>query len=130
MLQRGRKSASSFVLPAVDGRPERLEPPATLSEDERNIFEQLVASVDRRHFRPSDLPLVVAYVQAIFFEREAARQMKANPAEGKHVTAWEKSTKVLVALSARLRLCPQSRQHPRSAARAPAYSGPRPWQER
>ena len=115
MLQRGRKGTASFVLPSVDGQPDRLEPPVTLSEDERVIFKDLVGAVDRRHFRPSDVPLVLAYVRGIAFERAAAEQLKANPAEGKYVVAWERAIKVLVALSARLRLCPQSRQHPQTA---------------
>ena len=79
MLQRGRKGTASFVLPSVDGQPDRLEPPTTLSEDERDVFKDIVSTVDRRHFRPSDLPLVVAYARGIAFEREAARQLKANP---------------------------------------------------
>ena len=127
MLQRGRKGSASLVVPPIDGGPSRLEPPASLSEVERGIFEHLIGAVDRRHFRQSDAPLVHAYVRAIALEQQAAKLLAANPTDSKQLAVWEKSTRALVSLSARLRLCPQSRQHPRTTARMPPNDLPRPW---
>jgi hypothetical protein len=126
MLQRGRKSSATLTAPTVDGGPSRLAAPSSLNEREHAIFEQLVGAVDSRHFRPSDMPLLCAYVRAISIEQQAATQLTADPTDGKSLVLWEKATRALVSLSLRLRLSPQSRQHPRSTARMPP-AGPRPW---
>ena len=39
-----RKSTEALLFPSVDGSPARLEPPASLSETERDIFAKF-----RRH---------------------------------------------------------------------------------
>ena len=126
MQQRGRKGAVSRVVPLVDGAPPRLEAPATLSETERVIFESLVASVDRRHFRPSDSPLLATYCRAINFEQEAAKQLALNPADARQLIVWEKASKIFANLAVKLRLAPQSRQHPRTTGRM-VPSIPTPW---
>ena len=126
MLQRGRKSSASLTAPPVDGSPSRLEPPAAMSAAERIIFEQLIGAVDRRHFRQSDAPLVHAYVRAIALETWAAKELTADPLNTKLLLIWEKASRAMVAIAAKLRLCPQSRQNSKTAARMPPV-GPRPW---
>jgi hypothetical protein len=71
--------------------------------------------------------LVVAYVRAIAFEVQAAKELAADPLNTRWLAVWEKAGRSMVALAAKLRLCPQSRQHPRTTARMPPQSGPRPW---
>ena len=126
MLQRGRKSSASLALPMVDGGPARLAPPPSLSDPERATFISLVESVDRRHFRPSDVPLLCAYCRAIVLEVRAARELAQSPLDNKWLSLWEKSSRAMVALAGKLRLCPQSRLDPKSAHRE-RVPGPRPW---
>jgi hypothetical protein len=75
------------------------------------IFIDLVANNKPEHFRPSDLPLLVAYVHAIALEATLARQITKA---GDVLPRWERACKVMTALSMRLRLSPQSRSptHP------------------
>jgi phage terminase small subunit len=102
-----RRSAASFVIPSVTGAPPRLSPPADLSETERAVFIDLVASSKAEHFRPSDLPLLSAYCRCIVLERRSAQELAAG--DHKALARWEKATKAMVALSMRLRLSPKSR---------------------
>jgi hypothetical protein len=128
MLQRGRKGSATLTAPPVDGHAPRLEPPSSLSEAERQVFIGLVSACDRKHFRVSDLPLLSSYVRAIVLEERAARELGLNPLDKGWLGVWEKSGRALVSLAARLRLSPQSRQHPRTAARLPEQAFPRPWE--
>ena len=72
MRQRGRKSGAGLGILQVDGKPNRLDPPTSLSTAERAIFCDVVAACDRDHFRPSDLPLLVRYVEAAALGDQAA----------------------------------------------------------
>jgi hypothetical protein len=45
MRQRGRKSAASLSVIAVDGRPSRLESPRYLNKIEKAVFTELAATV-------------------------------------------------------------------------------------
>jgi phage terminase small subunit len=131
VLQRGRKSSAGLDVVEVDGGPAKLQAPPTLSAAERDIFDSLVGAVDRRHFRRSDLPLLLRYCEACALADEAARELRGGAVVGNRVSPWvtvqEKATRAIVALSLRLRLAPQSRLHAKSAARLPA-PGPRPWE--
>lgn|SRR5262245_28150323 len=129
MLQRGRKSAASQVVPLVDGTPPVLQAPANLAPVEREVFENLVATIDRKHFRPSDLPLLCAYCRAIVFEERAGRELTQDPTNTKWLAVWEKAGRAIVQLAGKLRLSPQSRQHATTTARMSTYSGPRPWDD-
>src|SRR5262245_34275641 len=126
MAQRGRRSSAALSVPPIDGSPPRLVPPLSLSLEEHAIFNELVDAVDRRPFRKSDLPLVCAYTRAIRFESFAAGELAQDPTNSKMLALWEKSSRAIVALSAKLRLNPQSRQHARTTQRLPP-PGPRPW---
>ena len=121
-----RKSAASLAVLPVDGRPRPLEPPADLSDEERTAFVSLINTIDTRHFRPSDTALVAAYVRAICFEARAAEELRKDPVNTRWLSLWEKSNRAMVALAGKLRLCPLSRQDPKSAGRE-QVPGKRPW---
>jgi hypothetical protein len=71
-----RRSAASFTGFSVDGRPERLFPPAGLTAVEKEIFVGLIASEKPERFRPSDLDALCAYAGVIALEREARRKLR------------------------------------------------------
>lgn len=127
-----RKSDAALSVIAVDGKPSRLKPPPTLSEPEREAFTAIVSACDPRHFRPSDTPLLCRYAEAIVLGEQAARELRQGAVVDGRVSPWlvvqEKAVRAAVALSMRLRLSPQSRADPKSAAREPVYTGPRPWE--
>jgi hypothetical protein len=116
----------------VDGEPSRLEPPASLSESERTIFIDLVNACDAKHFRQSDLPLLVRYVEAAALSDQAAQELRQGAVVNGKVSPWltvqEKSVRTMVALSMRLRLSPQSRIDPKTLGRHEPYSGPKVWE--
>jgi len=92
----------------------RLKAPATLSEGARSIFEQTVQAVDPDHFSAVDLPLLAEYANAASQAEEAAQELAktgliVNGKPSPWLTAQEKSVRAMVALSARLRVAPQSR---------------------
>jgi hypothetical protein len=128
MAKPGRiSSAALAVAPVVDGQPPKLTPSACLSAAERVIFDDIVGSTARAHFRPSDAPLLNSYCRAISLEQRAAVALERDPFDSKALLLWEKSSRAMVAIAAKLRLCPSARQHPRSTARMPPHTGPRPW---
>ena len=115
-------------LSVIQGNPKLLRPPPDLTEAEKQTFIDLVASVDAKHFLPSDLPLLASYCVAICQERMAHQHLRT---EG-HVIAgrpspWivvqEKAHRQMAALSMRLRLSPQgrARRPPVKASRLSAY---------
>ena len=113
----------------------QLAAPATLSPRAREIFEHTVAAVDPFHFSQVDLSLLAQFcgacetaeiAQKEIDERGAVIDMKTSPWIG----VLEKSTRSCVALSARLRICPQSRYDRLVAgtnARA-QYAGKKLWE--
>jgi hypothetical protein len=126
MRQRGRRSAAERLaeISAVDVRHIPLQPPETLNDAERTIFLALVNAVDPKHFAPSDLPLVTAYVQAV-----AITQATAHDPE--RFREWTQAAKLMAVLATRLRLAPQSRHDSRAAARHQLErTGPWPWEDR
>ena len=91
-----------------------LKPPARLSPRQRELFLHIVGAVDPYHFSKSDLPLLAQYVGACDLCEQAQGNLdqegaviagKANP----WIVILEKASRSCVALSARLRLAPQSR---------------------
>ena len=68
-----RRSSASLGFPAFT-RMERLIPPPELSQDERQIFVDIISTNQADHFRAADSPLLVAYCRAILIDREAKVQ--------------------------------------------------------
>ena len=132
MRQRGRKSAASFDVINVDGSPDRLQPPDHLSADERRRFVDIVANCDARHFRPSDMSLLVRFCEADGLAERAAKELRANPVIDGKPSPWlavqEKSVRALTALSIRLRLSPQSRIDARALGRQEPRLSVNPWE--
>ena len=92
----------------------RLKPPPSLSIAARAVFEHLVNAVDPAHFCAADMPLLETYATHAAIASEAAERISVegaliNDKPNAWLSVFEKSTKQLVALSARLRVCPQSR---------------------
>jgi len=132
MRQRGRKSGAGLGILQVDGKPNRLNPPISLSAAERAIFFDVVTACDRDHFRPSDLPLLVRYVEAAALGDQAAEQLRlgavVNGKPSPWITVQEKAVRAMVALSMRLRLSPQSRIDAKTLGRQEVRQGPAPWE--
>lgn len=117
-----RKSTAALLLPPVDGASPRLKPPASLSAPEAQLFRDLIAAVDRKHFRSSDLPLLCRYVEAAVLAEEAARELREHGAviDGRPspwLVVQEKCVRTIGSLSLRLKLSPQSRLTNRDAGR-------------
>jgi hypothetical protein len=121
MRQRGRKSAASLAILNVNGKQTRLSAPPSLDDNERALFDELVAACDPSHFRESDIPLLVSFVQATLIARGAAH-------EPERIAMWEKATRMQATLATRLRLAPQSRLDPKTVGRREVPTGPRPWE--
>ena len=105
----------------VTGKQPRLDAPSTLTTAEQKLFNQLIAACDASHFRRSDLPLLVAFVQATAISQAAAH-------DPDKIVIWEKSTRLLATLATRLRLAPQARLDPKSAHRQDPPRLRLPWE--
>lgn len=99
MIQRGRKSSASNIVPL---RPTpartRLSPPATLNAAERALFNETAAQ--HTHLKPGDATILAAFAQA------SARSFKL--AKGNDTKAWETAVRAALALARALRLTPIS----------------------
>jgi len=92
-----------------------------LNATERTAFDALIGACDPKHFRKSDLPLLISLVQATLLAHELGR-------DSDKVVEWEKATRVQMALATRLRLTPQARSDPKTIARMQKHShSPPPW---
>ena len=135
MGQRGRKSAGALSVVGVDGKPSQLSPPSHLGTDEARRFRELVATVDTRHFRPSDVSLLCRYVEADGMAELAAKELREHgPVVDGRPSPWitiqEKQIRALVALSMRLRLSPQSRTDSKAIGRQSPTSTNKLWDTR
>jgi hypothetical protein len=89
MTRRGRKSsAADLAVINAYGKPPKLTPPPDLREDERALLSELIDAIDARHFRPSDLPLLVSHVQATLMAHSAVLKR-----DGAHVVCSELGTR-------------------------------------
>ncbi|MDR7136167.1 phage terminase small subunit [Lysobacter niastensis] len=107
----------------------RVAAPAYLSKPVRAVFEALVSSVDTDHFTPADLPLLAEYATAAVTAQKASEMLEQEGhVVGGRANPWlvvqEKAQRALVALSARLRVCPQSRFDRLKAGTASRKRGP------
>lgn len=131
MRQRGRKSPlksgdNLVAFPVDDGTP-HLQPPKILSAAERRLFLELVSSCDHRHFRSSDLPLLVAYCQATALSQKAIGKAGSDKDA---LGTWERSVKLMAVLATRLRISPQSRFDRKTVGSRELPRGPKPWAQK
>ena len=98
-----RKSAEASLVQPLDGSPPQLEPPASLSPPEAQLFRDLIAAVDRKHFRSSDLALLCRYVEACVLAEQAAKELREGAVIDGKPSGWlivqEKCVRTLTALS-------------------------------
>src|SRR5262249_5468035 len=107
-----RTAANAFAVTPVAAIPKRLRPPDSLSESAKAEFIRIVMAEKADHFRKSDLPLLCSYCESAALIERAVRELQQPDVapSPRWLTVWEKANRNLVALSARLRICPQSRQ--------------------
>src|SRR5947209_18016953 len=103
MRKRGRPCQFDLVALRVDGSPPPLDPPECLSDEQRSLFLELIGSINTAHFVPTDLPLLVSYVQATVLARGAIKNAATDAAA---LATWEKAVRVQATLATRLRLAP------------------------
>jgi hypothetical protein len=129
-----RISAAAHSVVAPEIKPQRLKPPPTLSKPERELFTRIVATNKPDHFRLADGVLLCRFVEAAILAEQAAAELRAGAVVKGRASPWltvqEKAVRALLALSMRLRLSPQSRIDPQTAARAKVNTGPFPWEDR
>jgi hypothetical protein len=98
------------VIPLANAKLPKLTPPAILSKPERLLFIEIVSR--QPHLVPADAPMVAAYTQAL------AKAFKLGRAtDTASVAAWEKATRVALALARSLRLLPINSIDPQSLGR-------------
>jgi phage terminase small subunit len=111
-----RKSLESTlrVVTNLDTRRPGLQPPSHLPASVRSIFTEIVGSVAPGHFRVCDTPVIAALASSMHIARSAADALeregltlgtKPNP----HLSIFERATKAVANLSAKLRITPSSR---------------------
>jgi hypothetical protein len=78
-----RRSAAALIsIARPDGQPDRLFPPASLSQAERVIFIDIVAACSASHFRAQDLPLLTRYVETVALSDHAAKKLRTRSSTG------------------------------------------------
>jgi phage terminase small subunit len=97
------------TLTPIASLPKRLKPPATLSVLACKEFTRIIAAEPAAHFKESDLSLLVQYCEAVAMAERAVEELQRDDAPARSLMLWEKATRVMTALSMRLRLSPQSR---------------------
>ena len=115
MAGTGRKPFETTDVVPFGAGNERLRPPPSLREPEKQAFLDLVTTTDPKQFRPSDLPLLCRWAELTVMAEQAAGELQAGgmvTADGR-VSPWftihQQATKGLTGLALRLRLGPQSR---------------------
>jgi hypothetical protein len=108
MAKTGKKSAAELEIAAFKAATCPPEPPPTspeiLTSDEQVLFRQL--RVANPHITESDVPLLIAYIQAISMTHRLGR--------GDDVLNWERAARATMALATKLKLTPQAdRRHVR-----------------
>jgi hypothetical protein len=107
-----RKSAAALEISAGPPlAPPRLQPPAGLASDERELFLDIVLGANPEHFQGADVPLLAAYVRACVLEQVAAAEIKRlmGDAPRSLLDTYARVVKTMYLLAMRLRLSPQAR---------------------
>jgi len=102
MTKPGRKSVAEVEVNAFKLATSSSQPPPTppeiLSSEEQALFKQLRAA--NPHITESDVPMLIAYVQAI--------SMTHRLGCGDDVLNWERAVRATMALATKLKLTPQA----------------------
>jgi hypothetical protein len=127
-IHRGRKSAAELSIVPIDAGRIRIESPKGLETKAAEIFDEVVASCEPRHFRKSDIPLLANFARATYLAGHYSKMV------GEHDSAfkwWCEATKIQMQLATKLRLTPQTRTDSRAANRTTDTSDTlAPWEDR
>jgi hypothetical protein len=140
--KRGRKSLSELTVPQPFGgavRIELLAAPPELTPPQAQVWEQVVAAMPADWSTPEVWPALMRYCRHIVEARRIAQMIDVETARADDVDldrfdqllqVLERQSAKIKALATTLRLSPQSRIGPRTAARAfcDMSNGRRPWQ--
>src|SRR5262245_37533523 len=79
MRQRGRRSQDNLSVIPVENMRHQLQPPDHLSQTEKELFREVVASAPATHFAGADVFLLTKFAQVTALLQSAARSAaKAN----------------------------------------------------
>jgi hypothetical protein len=106
MKQRGRKSSESLGI--VGGLAEPLQPPDSLTADERLVWQETVGGKPADYFGLEQGPLLVEYVNAVCRSRLCKVLVEEHSAVRDSSTAWRKEFKQLSQLADRASVLVQS----------------------
>jgi hypothetical protein len=106
-----RKSAAALAFANPAPSFARVSPPAGADAAQLEVFQQITNSVDAGHFEASDVPLLMAYVDAILLQRRSAKELAEHPNNTDALAAFSVAVRLLVLLAAKLKLSPMSRRH-------------------
>lgn len=138
-MKRGRKSLADLTVVAISG--ERMEPPASLTEEQIDEWRRIVNSLPADYFRPGDAPLLAAFVVASVFHRRAAQDIEARgialmDSKGREYVnpshqMLTSQASAMAQMAVKLRLCPSARMTGKAAQsrNAGAPTTLRPWEE-
>src|SRR5262245_281755 len=114
MGARGTRSTASLTVASLDVAARRLRQPEGLPPPCVALWDAIVASLPADRFHKSDAPLLALYCRAVYQAEQAFASLEQHRAtNGSELNPWLKvgdiAVKQVATLSARLRLCPQSR---------------------
>jgi phage terminase small subunit len=128
----GRQSAASLAIAPVAAWA-RLEAPQTLTPCQVAIWREIVATKPSEWFKADCAPILEAYCKSITHYRDLVNLLDSPPSELpdhlKLLEATGKQARLMGELASKLRLTPQARFTPGSAATASkkAAVASKPW---
>ena len=138
-MKRGRKTFGALNVVAVSDQ--RLQPPATLTEEQCAEWSAIVNSLPADYFRPGDAPLLAAFCVASVFHRRAAADIEARGISLRTDRGHEyinpshqmltSQASAMAQMAVKLRLCPSARMTGKAAQSrsSDGAKGSRPWDD-
>src|SRR5262245_20814803 len=126
MKQRGRKSGSSLQVVVPIGTRPRLEPPATLTPEQREVWLATVNSKPSDWFDAAHVPLLASYcahvcsaavIQSMVDKIKPTPHMETDKLRRyqRLLTMHDRESRAAASLATKMRLTVQSQMHPRTA---------------
>lgn len=132
MKQRGRTSAASDLGPvAIIERVERPAAPDELTEEQREIWRQVVYSQPADWFSPANVPLLVQYCRHTIYARRLAHEIEqtAEPDTRRQLLGLHQAeTAVMLKLASTMRLSQRSLLNDRGSNRNRIANTAKPWE--
>lgn len=128
-MKRGRASSNELTVIPLPTAARRLDTPSYLTKEEAALFREVIASCPPTQFVRSDLPTVVAYVQAILTARSSLRALTGKKLNPMLIQLWDRAVKQQAMLATKLRLAPQSRVDPKVLGRKTAAHRPSAYEQ-